>query len=53
MPAGEQVLPYRSNIPEISKLAREGRVTLLYGAKDARHNNAVALKSVLEDVRGK
>lgn len=28
---------------------REGRVTLIYGAKDERHNNAVALKTYLEE----
>lgn len=27
----------------------DGRVTLVYGAKDTRHNNAVALKEYLED----
>lgn len=29
-------------------LAREGRVTLVYGARDEAHNNAVALKDYLE-----
>jgi len=28
--------------------SRRGRVTLLYGARDAEHNNAVALKEYLE-----
>jgi len=28
--------------------ARQGEITLLFGAKDAEHNNAVALKSFLE-----
>lgn len=28
--------------------ASQGRVTLLYGAKDIEHNNAVALKAYLE-----
>lgn len=28
--------------------AREGRVTLLYGARDTRHNQAVALREYLE-----
>lgn len=28
--------------------AKEGDVTLVYGAKDRQHNNAVALKSFLE-----
>ena len=32
----------------ILQAAREGRVTLLFAAKDAEHNNAVALKAFLE-----
>jgi uncharacterized protein YeaO (DUF488 family) len=33
--------------------ARKGRVTLLYAAKDAHRNNAVALKYFLEEQLGK
>ena len=32
----------------IAKAARRGRVTLLYGARDTEHNNAVALKQYVE-----
>jgi uncharacterized protein YeaO (DUF488 family) len=32
---------------------REGTVTLIFGAKDAQHNNAVALKEYLEQRAGK
>ncbi len=32
-------------------LAREGRVTLVYGAKDTLHNNAVVLKDLLSKRR--
>ncbi len=32
----------------ILEAAREGNVTLLFAAKDAEHNNAVALKAFLE-----
>jgi uncharacterized protein YeaO (DUF488 family) len=32
----------------ILKVARRGNVTLLYGARDTEHNNAVALKEYLE-----
>lgn len=32
---------------------RKGRVTLLYGAKDDAHNNAVALQAYLKTRRGK
>jgi uncharacterized protein YeaO (DUF488 family) len=31
---------------------RRGRVTLVYGAKDAEHNDAVALKEFLEPDSG-
>jgi uncharacterized protein YeaO (DUF488 family) len=30
--------------------ARKGDVTLVYGARDTRHNNAVALKAYLDDL---
>jgi uncharacterized protein YeaO (DUF488 family) len=33
----------------ILEAARKGKVTLLYGAKDIRYNNAVALKEYLEE----
>jgi uncharacterized protein YeaO (DUF488 family) len=33
---------------EIATRARQGEVTLLYAAKDADHNNAVALREYLE-----
>jgi uncharacterized protein YeaO (DUF488 family) len=33
----------------ILKAARRGNVTLLYGARDVEHNNAVALKEYLEN----
>jgi len=32
----------------ILKAARQRKVTLVYSAKDRQHNNAVALKSFLE-----
>ena len=32
----------------ILKAARRGNITLLYGARDVEHNNAVALKEYLE-----
>lgn len=31
---------------------KEGRVTLIYGAKDEEHNNAVVLREVLKDGAG-
>jgi len=50
---------YRAELREreqvLDTLARrvdEGRVTLVYGARDEQHNNAVVLRDVLEDRRG-
>ena len=39
-----------SAVAELRKLARRGRVTLLYGAKDPKINHAVVLQSI---VRGR
>ena len=36
----------------ILRAAQEGRVTLLFSARDTEHNNAVALKTFLERKRG-
>ncbi len=38
----------RETVDRIADQVRKGRVTLIYGAKDERHNNAVALKEYLE-----
>jgi uncharacterized protein YeaO (DUF488 family) len=35
-------------VEEIARLDREGVVTLVYRAKDTKHNNALALKEFLE-----
>lgn len=37
-----------SALSELAALAREGKVTLVYAAKDEQHNEAVVLKQVLE-----
>jgi uncharacterized protein YeaO (DUF488 family) len=34
-------------IEEVRSLARRGRVTLLFGARDEKHNDAVALRDIL------
>jgi uncharacterized protein YeaO (DUF488 family) len=34
-------------VDELRELVRDGRVTLLFGARDAEHNNAVVLREVL------
>ena len=38
---------YREQLDELRRLARKGRVTLIFGARDEKHNDAVVLKSVL------
>ena len=35
-------------VEKLSKMNQRGTVTLVFGAKDAKHNNAVALKEYLE-----
>lgn len=35
----------------LDELRRRGRITLLYGARDTDHNNAVVLRDVLEERR--
>lgn len=36
-------------LDELRELLENPRVTLVYGARDTRHNNAVALREYLED----
>lgn len=38
-------------LDQLTAWAREGRVTLVYGAKDREHNNAVVLRYVIEERR--
>lgn len=38
-------------LDELTAWARGGRVTLVYGAKDREHNNAVVLRDVIEERR--
>lgn len=38
---------HRDDLRELKQLAREKRVTLVYGAKDEEHNQAVALKEFI------
>jgi len=43
----EELRQHEAVLDEIRALAREGTVTLVYGARDETHNDAVALKDVL------
>ena len=36
-------------VEELFEMVHRGRITLVYGAKDQQHNNAVALKEYLEN----
>lgn len=38
-------------VTRLLELVRKGRVTLVFGAKDETHNNAVALKEYIESRR--
>lgn len=38
---------YREQLDELRRLARKGRVTLIFGARDEKHNDAMVLKNVL------
>ena len=46
--SGEQ----RQAFQELKDLARQGRVTLVFAARDRAHNQAVILKQLLEDALG-
>lgn len=42
----------KAELAALRARAKKGNVTLLYGAKDESHNNAVALRDVLQGTRG-
>ncbi len=46
----EELTAHKDELLRIKKLASHQQVCLLYGAKDEVHNQAVVLKSVLEDI---
>ncbi|MGH7905195.1 MAG: DUF488 domain-containing protein [Candidatus Binataceae bacterium] len=41
----------RARLAEIAKLAAQGTITLIYGARDEQHNQAVVLKEALDSLR--
>jgi uncharacterized protein YeaO (DUF488 family) len=43
-----ELKPQREALDELRKLASGGTVTLIFGARDTEHNQAVALKEYLE-----
>lgn len=38
----------RAQIEQLIRLARRGKVTMLYGARDQQHNEAIVLREVVE-----
>ncbi len=44
----QELKKHPDEIAEILERIRQGRVSLIYGAKDVEHNDAVALKEYLE-----
>jgi uncharacterized protein YeaO (DUF488 family) len=43
-----ELADYREELESLAIKARRGRVTLVYGAKDTEHNNAVVLQEYIE-----
>ncbi len=48
-----ELTEHREDIRELRKKARQGRVTLVFAAKDTEFNNAVALREYLQKGRPK
>ncbi len=48
----EELAAKQEEVTELARLARRRRLTLLYAARDERHNNAVALASYLRGAAG-
>ncbi|MCM0081568.1 DUF488 domain-containing protein [Geomonas sp. Red32] len=46
----EELRPVRPAIEEVAGMARRGRVTLLFAARDPDHNNAVVLRELIEEL---
>jgi uncharacterized protein YeaO (DUF488 family) len=44
----QELEPHAAVLGQLVERARAGRITLVFGAKDTEHNNAVALKERLE-----
>jgi uncharacterized protein YeaO (DUF488 family) len=47
----EELRPKIKEVKELGQKKRPRTITLLYGARDKEHNNALALKKLLEDLR--
>lgn len=42
-----ELTPQKDKLRELRKRARKGRLTLVYGARDTEHNDAVVLATIL------
>jgi uncharacterized protein YeaO (DUF488 family) len=45
---GDEIARHEDALEPLIEMARAGHVTLVFGARDTEHNNAVALKEQLE-----
>ena len=45
----QELAPHQDALAPLLEAARRGNVTLVYGARDEQHNQAVALKHVLDE----
>jgi uncharacterized protein YeaO (DUF488 family) len=45
-----ELLPHQEDLKRIAQLAKKQQVCLLYGAKDEHYNQAVVLKTVLDNL---
>jgi len=46
-----ELTEHRDDVDRLAERADEHRVTLVYGARDPKHNNAVVLRDVIEERR--
>jgi uncharacterized protein YeaO (DUF488 family) len=47
----EELQPRAKELHELARKKRPAAITILYGARDQEHNNAVALKELLDELR--
>lgn len=47
----EELRPRAKELQELAQKKRPATITILYGARDQEHNNAVALKELLDELR--
>jgi uncharacterized protein YeaO (DUF488 family) len=45
----EELAAHADDVERLRQLAREGQLTLVYGARDVEHNQAVVLQEVIEE----